>query len=68
MSTWTQTTITETMAEVLELNQDEICALLKLIEFHTESFCDEESAEELNEIVGCDVDALYDKISALVTY
>jgi hypothetical protein len=40
----------------------EIDALLKFIEFHTDSFSDEESAEELNELVGCDVDALYNKL------
>ena len=44
------------------LNFEEITALLKFIEFHTESFCDDESAEELNELVGCDVDALYNKL------
>lgn len=54
--------------EVIEFSQDEIRALLKFIEFHTESFCDEESAEELNEIVGCNVDTLYEKIAAALTY
>ena len=47
------------------LTFEEIDALLKFIEFHTESFCDEESAEELNELVGCDVDALYNKLSEM---
>ena len=56
------------MSEVLELNQADIRALLKLIEFHTESFADDDSEEELNEIVGCDVAALYDKVASLVTY
>ena len=53
-------TITE-MAEVLELNQDEIRALLDLIEFH-------DDWDEVSEIVGVDVAQLYDKVSALVTY
>ena len=30
-----------------------------MIEFHTESFTDDESANELNELVGTDVDELY---------
>ena len=47
------------------LTFEEIDALLKFIEFHTDSFNDEESAEELNEIVGCDVDALYNKLSEM---
>lgn len=54
------TTITETM-EVLELSQEEIRALLDLIEFH-------DNWNELSEIVGTDVPALYDKISSSVTY
>jgi hypothetical protein len=49
------------MAEVLELNQADIRALLDLIEFH-------DDWDEVSEIVGVDVAALYDKISALVTY
>jgi len=53
-------TITE-MAEVLELNQAEIRALLDLIEFH-------EDWEECSEILGVDVSQLYDKVSALLTY
>ena len=47
------------------LTFEEIDALLKFIEFHTDSFVDEESAEELNELVGCDVDALYNKLSEM---
>jgi len=49
------------MAEVLELNQAEIRALLDLIEFH-------EDWDEVSEIVGVDVALLYDKVSAMVTY
>jgi hypothetical protein len=48
------------------LTFEEISALLKFIEFHTDSFTDEESAEELNELVGCDVDALYNKLSEMM--
>lgn len=47
------------------LTFEEIDALLKFIEFHTECIVDEESAEELNELVGCDVDALYNKLSEM---
>ena len=47
------------------LTFEELDALLKFIEFHTDSFVDEESAEELNELVGCDVDALYEKLSEM---
>ena len=47
------------------LTFEEIDALLKFIEFHTDSFCDEESAEELNELVGCNVDTLYNKLSEM---
>ena len=54
-------TITETMAEVLSLTQDEIRALLDLIEFH-------EDWEECSEQLGVNVAQLYDKVSALVTY
>lgn len=50
---------------IVSLTVQEIDALLKFIEFHTESFSDEESAEELNELVGCDVDALYNKLSEM---
>ena len=56
------------MAEVLELNQAEIRALLKLIEFHTEAIADDEAEDELNDILGVNVAQLYDKVSALVTY
>jgi hypothetical protein len=48
------------------LTFEEIDALLKFIEFHTDSLrIDEESAEELNELIGCDVDALYNKLSEM---
>ena len=53
------------MKSLTFLNFQEIDALLKFIEFHTDSFTDEESAEELNELVGCDVDALYNKLSEM---
>lgn len=49
------------MSEVLSLTQDEIRALLDLIEFH-------EDWEECSEQLGVDVAQLYDKVSALVTY
>ena len=49
------------MTEVLGLNQAEIRALLDLIEFH-------EDWDEVSEIVGVDVAALYDKVAALATY
>ena len=49
------------MSEVLELNQAEIRALLDLIEFH-------DDWNEVSEIVGVDVSALYDKVSSCVTY
>ena len=57
MSISTQTTITETM-EVLELNQDDIQALLSLIEFH-------DDWDEVSEIVGADVPTLYEKLSEM---
>jgi hypothetical protein len=49
------------MPETLELTQDEIRALLDLIEFH-------DDWDECSEIVGVDVALLHDKVSALVTY
>ena len=49
------------MPEVLELNQQEIRALLDLIEFH-------DDWEEVSEMLGVDVALLHDKVSALVTY
>ena len=61
MSTSPLITITETMAEVLSLTQDEIRALLDLIEFH-------DDWEECSEQLGVDVAQLYDKVAALVTY
>jgi hypothetical protein len=48
------------------LTFEEIDALLKLIEFHTESFTDDESADELNQLVGTDVAVLYDKLSEMM--
>ncbi len=47
------------------LTFEEIDALLKFIEFHTDSLVSEDSIDELNEIVGCDVDALYNKLSEM---
>jgi hypothetical protein len=47
------------------LTFEEIDALLKFIEFHTDSLIDEDSIDELNEIVGVDVDALYTKLSEM---
>lgn len=55
------------MPEVLELNQAEIRAVLKLIEFHTENFAYDEE-EELNDILGVNIAQLYNKVSALQTY
>jgi len=49
------------MSEVLSLTQDEIRALLDLIEFH-------DDWDEVSEIVGVNVALLHDKVSALVTY
>ena len=48
--------------KTLQLSENEINAILKLIEFHTESFADDDSADELNELMGTDVDALYEKL------
>ncbi len=47
--------------EVIEFSQDEIRALLDLIESH-------DDWEECSEQLGVDVEKLYDKISAAVTY
>ena len=44
--------------EVLELNQNDIQALLSLIEFH-------DDWDEVSEIVGADVNALYEKLSEM---
>jgi hypothetical protein len=60
MSTSTETLITETM-EVLELNQNDIRALLALIEFH-------DDLDDVSELLGTDVAKLYDKVAALRTY
>ena len=61
MSTSTETTITKTMPEVLELNQNDIEALLSLIEFH-------DDWDEVSEMLGTDIAKLYDKVAALRTY
>ena len=50
--------ITITEMEMIELSQDEIRALLDLIEFH-------DDWEEVSEIVGADVPALYEKLSEM---
>jgi len=47
--------------EVLAINQDEIRALLDLIEFH-------DDWDEVSEILGVNVTILHDKVSSLVTY
>ena len=60
MSTSTETLITETM-EVLELNQNDIRALLALIEFH-------DDWDEVSELLGTDVAKLHDNVAALRTY
>ena len=60
MSTSTETLITKTM-EVLELNQNDIRALLALIEFH-------DDWDEVSELLGTDIAKLYDKVAALRTY
>lgn len=57
----TNLTFVKTMPEVLELTQDEIRALLDLIEFH-------DDWEECSEQLGVNVAQLYDKVAALVTY
>ena len=49
------------MSEVLSLTQDEIRALLDLIEFH-------DDWDEVSEIVGVDVHNLHHKVSEMVTY
>jgi hypothetical protein len=53
------------MKSLTFLNYEEIDALLKFIEFHTDCFVDEESEQELNEIVGTNVSALYDKLTEM---
>lgn len=47
------------MIETNSLTQDEILALLSLIEFH-------DDWEEASEIVGADVPALYEKLRSLL--
>ena len=47
--------------EVLELNQNDIRALLALIEFH-------DDLDDVSELLGTDVAKLYDKVAALRTY
>ena len=46
---------------ITDLTQDEISALLFLIEFH-------DDWDEVSEIVGADVAQLYDKLHALLTH
>ena len=60
MNTSTETLITETM-EVLELNQNDIRALLALIEFH-------DDWDEVSELLGTDIAKLHDNVAALRTY
>ena len=60
MITSTETLITKTM-EVLELNQNDIRALLALIEFH-------DDWDEVSELLGTDVAKLHDNVAALRTY
>ena len=60
MITSTETLITKTM-EVLELNQNDIRALLALIEFH-------DDWDEVSELLGTDVALLHAKVAALRTY
>ena len=47
------------------LTFEQIDALLKFIEFHTDNFTSDEDAEELNELVGTDVAELYDILTEL---
>ena len=44
----------------LTLSFEQIDALRRFIEFHTDNFTDEESAEELDELVGTDVAELHE--------
>ena len=56
----TPNTTSETM-EVLELNQNDIRALLALIEFH-------DDWDEVSGLLGTDIAKLYDKVAAIRTY
>jgi hypothetical protein len=47
--------------EVLELNQNDIQALLSLIEFH-------DDWDEVSELLGTDIAKLYDKVAAIHTF
>ena len=47
------------------LTFEQVDALLKFIEFHTDNFTNDEDAEELNELVGTDVDELYNILTEL---
>ena len=47
--------------EVLELNQNDIRALLALIEFH-------DDWDEVSELLGTDIAKLHDNVAALRTY
>jgi len=53
------------MKSLTFLNYEEIDALLKFIEFHTDCFVDENDEQELNDIVGTNVSALYDKLTEM---
>jgi len=53
------------MKSLTFLNYEEIDALLKFIEFHTDCFADEDDEQELNNIVGTNVSALYDKLTEM---
>jgi hypothetical protein len=53
------------MKSLTFLNYEEIDALLKFIEFHTDCFVDEDDEQELNDIVGTNVSALYDKLTEM---
>ena len=53
------------MKSLTFLNYEEIDALLKFIEFHTDCFVDENDQQELNDIVGTNVSALYDKLTEM---
>jgi hypothetical protein len=53
------------MKSLTFLNYEEIDALLKFIEFHIDCFADEDDEQELNDIVGTNVSALYDKLTEM---
>ena len=53
------------MKSLTFLNYEEIDALLKFIEVHTDCFVDEDDEQVLNDIVGTNVSALYDKLTEM---